>query len=484
MATKSLLNALGKALYYSGASAHWLSAGTLKAGSTLYGTSGADTLYGNGSVDVTMSGGAGDDIYYVYSGHDHVTEAVGGGVDTVNAQISYILGANIENLTETGNKAYAFGNSLDNIISGNSNSQTINGAAGNDILIGGGGVDTFIVSKGNGSDLITDFGTDDIIRLDQYGFTSFDQVQAKLSQQGANVKLDLGNGESLIFANKTVASLQASQFQLTLDRSQLTQTFSDDFNTLSLHNATTGTGTWDTKYSWAGASGCTLASNNELEWYINPDYAPTASVNPFSVSNGVLDIHAQKTPDSIKSLINNSQYTSGMLTTHSTFSQTYGYFEMRADMPSNQGAWPAFWLLPEDGSWPPELDVVEMTGQDTHTVLTTAHSDATGTHTTQSTAVKELSTEGYHNYGVLWTQNTITWYFDDVAVSQAATPADMHGPMYMLVNLAVGGMAGAPADGLPNGSDMKIDYIKAYSLADAPVAAASVAAPAHSTGVI
>ena len=31
---------------------------------------------------------------------------------------------------------------------------------------------------------------------------------AKLSQQGANVKLDLGNGENLIFANKTVASLQ------------------------------------------------------------------------------------------------------------------------------------------------------------------------------------------------------------------------------------------------------------------------------------
>ena len=36
----------------------------------------------------------------------------------------------------------------------------------------------------------------------------------------------------------------------------------------------------------------------------------------------------------------------------------------------------------------------------------------------------------------------------------------------MIVNLAVGGMAGAPSDGLPNGSDMKIDYIRAYTLDD------------------
>jgi beta-glucanase (GH16 family) len=49
----------------------------------------------------------------------------------------------------------------------------------------------------------------------------------------------------------------------------------------------------------------------------------------------------------------------------------------------------------------------------------------------------------------------------------------MHDPMYMIVNLAVGGIAGSPTNGLPNGSEMKIDYIHAYSLADSPVAAAA-----------
>jgi len=65
---------------------------------------------------------------------------------------------------------------------------------------------------------------------------------------------------------------------------------------------------------------------------------------------------------------------------------------------------------------------------------------------------------------VLWTEEEIVWYFDDAAIARADTPADMHDPMYMLVNLAVGGMAGTPNDGLVDGSEMKIDYIRAYAL--------------------
>ena len=42
----------------------------------------------------------------------------------------------------------------------------------------------------------------------------------------------------------------------------------------------------------------------------------------------------------------------------------------------------------------------------------------------------------------------------------------MHKPMYMLVNLAVGGMAGTPADGLATPAEMQIDYVRAYALDD------------------
>jgi len=477
MTIRSILNALGKALTYSGTSTNWFSATGLKPGSVLNGTAGNDSMYADGAV--TLSGGAGDDIYYLYSSVNHVTEAAGGGVDTISTWMSYTLPENFENLTVTDNGSYAFGNKADNIISGAAGSQTLDGGAGNDVLTGGAGADTFIVTKGNGSDLITDFSSDDTVRLDQYGFTSFSQVLSHLTQVGSNLKLDFGNGESLVFANKTTADIKASQFQLTLDRSTLTQTFVDNFNGLSLYNGTTGT--WDAKFPYAPDKGGTLAGNGELEWYINPLYAPTKSVNPFSVSNGVLTISAEKTPDAIKSQISGYGYTSGVLTTHSTFAQTYGYFEMRADMPSEQGAWPAFWLLREDGTWPPELDVVEMTGQNPNTVGVTVHSEATGQHTTQGASVSVPSTDGFHTYGVLWQPDTITWYLDDVEIAHAPTPADMHDPMYMVVDLAVGGIAGTPADGLPHGSDMQIDYIKAYSLANAPISATNAALPSHST---
>jgi beta-glucanase (GH16 family) len=452
-------------LYYSGSSTAWFSA--TGSGPVLHGTSGNDSIWGDSSVNVTMLGGTGDDIYYLYSGINRAEEAADAGVDTINTWMSYTLPDNVENLTVTGDGRFAFGNDLDNIISGASGSQTIDGGEGNDVLTGGSGSDTFIFSHGNGSDLIVDFSSDDVIRLDGYGLSSFDQVLSRATQEDANLRLDLGGGESIVLANTTADDLRADQFQLALDRSALTLTFADEFNTLSLREGDQGT--WDPKFWWAPDRGSTLPNNSEDQWYINPDYAPTSAVNPFSVHDGVLTITAAPTPEAIKPLIDGFDYTSGLLTTHSSFAQTYGYFEMRADMPDEQGAWPAFWLLPEDGSWPPELDVVEMRGQESNIVHTTVHSNETGEHTKESSAVKVPSTDGFHTYGVLWDQDQIVWYFDDVAVAHADTPSDMHGPMYMLVNLAVGGMAGEPSDAFADGSGMHIDYIHAYSLQDAPV---------------
>lgn len=458
--SRTVLNAVGKPLYYSGSSTAWFSA--TGSGPMLYGTAGNDSMWGDGSANVTMIGGTGDDIYYLYSSINRAVEAAGEGVDTISTWMSYTLPENFENLTVTGNGRFAFGNDQDNIIRGGSGSQTFDGGGGDDVLIGAGGADIFVVARGDGSDLIADFSFDDIVRLDGYGFTSFDQVRANFTQEGTDLRLHLADGESLVFANTTADQLQAHQFRLSLDRSVLTQTFSDDFNTLQLREGTSGV--WDAKFWWAPEKGATLTGNGELQWYVNPSYQPTASANPFTVKDGVLTITAKPASETIQAEINGYDYTSGMLTTYSSFAQTYGYFEMRADMPNDQGVWPAFWLLPADGSWPPELDVVEMRGQDPNTVIATVHSNETGSHTSIASAAKVADTSGFHKYGVLWSEEEIVWYFDDAAIARADTPSDMHDPMYMLVNLAVGGIAGTPSDGLVDGSEMKIDYIKAYSL--------------------
>lgn len=249
--SRTAMNALGQPLHYSGSSTAWFSA--TGSGSTLYGTPGNDSIWGDGSVDVTMFGGTGDDVYYLYSSTNRAEGHPGEGMNTIDTWMSYSLPENFENLTVTGDGRHAFGNSADNIITGGSGSQTIDGRAGNDVLVGSGGADTFVFEHGNGSDLVSDFSSNDTIRLDGYGITSFEEVLANAGQQGDDLRLHLGDGESLVLANTTADQLQEGQFQLSLDRSALTQTFSDDFDTLQLTDGTGGI--WDAKYWWAPEEG-------------------------------------------------------------------------------------------------------------------------------------------------------------------------------------------------------------------------------------
>ncbi|MDB5642321.1 MAG: skn1 [Hyphomicrobiales bacterium] len=242
-----------------------------------------------------------------------------------------------------------------------------------------------------------------------------------------------------------------------------TLTFADEFNSLSLWNGQSGT--WNTGDSWGNLKGFSLSGNGEQQWYINSQYAPTQSIKPWTVSDGVLNITAQPTTDAEKQLVNGYDYTSGQVNTFHSFSQTYGYFEMRAQLPAGQGLWPAFWLLPEDNSWPPEIDVMENLGNDMNTYVTTVHTAANGSHSQNGAGIStpDLSA-GFHNYGVDWEADKITWYFDGKQVFQADTPSDMNKPAYMVADLAVGGYwPGNPDASTAFPATLKIDYIHAYT---------------------
>jgi beta-glucanase (GH16 family) len=243
-------------------------------------------------------------------------------------------------------------------------------------------------------------------------------------------------------------------------------TFDDEFNNLSLWNGSSGT--WATTFWYQDpttSNGASLPSNGEQEWYINSNYGPTRGVTPWTVNNGVLTITATPTPASLSGAVNNYSYISGELNTYHSFSQTYGYFEMRAELPAGQAFWPAFWLLPEDGSWPPELDIMEALSQDPNVLATTSHSNAAGTEA-QYSGVANMTT-GYHTYGMDWEPDYITWFFDGKPVYQIATPADMNKPMYIIANLAVGGSWAGSPDGVSS-AQMNIDYIRAYEPGSAP----------------
>ncbi|WP_429089546.1 peroxidase family protein [Aeromonas rivipollensis] len=133
---------------------------------TLNGGAGADTLNGGAGNDA-MAGGGGNDTYVVDTVGDTVTEAAGGGTDTVQTSTlaTYTLGANVENLTNTGNGTFTGdGNSLDNVINGGGGADTLNGLDGNDTLNGGIGNDT--LDGGAGNDAMTGGGGNDTYIVD------------------------------------------------------------------------------------------------------------------------------------------------------------------------------------------------------------------------------------------------------------------------------------------------------------------------------
>ena len=84
------------------------------------GNDGKNLLSGGLGVD-TMIGGLGDDTYFVTDSKEVVTESVtkekGGGIDTVQAIASFVLGTNLDNLELLGGLAISgTGNALNNLI--------------------------------------------------------------------------------------------------------------------------------------------------------------------------------------------------------------------------------------------------------------------------------------------------------------------------------------------------------------------------------
>jgi len=120
---------------------------------TLTGNDGADHLIGGSGAD-SMVGGTGNDTYDVDDSGDKVSEtSATGGTDTVNSEITYTLGSNVENLTLADGRAIdGTGNSLNNVITGGDDDNVLSGLAGNDTLVGGAGKDLLL--GGDGADLL------------------------------------------------------------------------------------------------------------------------------------------------------------------------------------------------------------------------------------------------------------------------------------------------------------------------------------------
>lgn len=136
---------------------------------SITGNDGNNILDGGIGADA-LSGKKGDDLYIVDNIKDIIIENISEGTDTVQSQLNWKLGDNLENLTLTGSANLSgTGNTLNNIITGNSGNNVLDGGLGNDTMIGGKGDDTYYIDSAAASDGTGIFVGDSIIEKPNEG---------------------------------------------------------------------------------------------------------------------------------------------------------------------------------------------------------------------------------------------------------------------------------------------------------------------------
>jgi beta-glucanase (GH16 family) len=169
------------------------------------------------------------------------------------------------------------------------------------------------------------------------------------------------------------------------------------------------------------------------------------------------------------------QYTSARLKTEGIFSQQYGRFEARVQMPTGQGLWPAVWMLGENidtVSWPTcgEIDFMETIGSDIGTNHGSLHApnwDPTGTLSLQNGAT---FAQDFHTFAIEWAAGTVQFFVDDQSY-ETQNQSDVGGgtwefdhPFFFVMNVAVGGQwPGSPDSTTTFPQTMKIDWVRAYT---------------------
>lgn len=263
--------------------------------------------------------------------------------------------------------------------------------------------------------------------------------------------------------------------------------------------------------NWTHEINCAGGGNNEKQCY-------TDSTENSYIENGLLNIVALPAGEGAE-----KPYTSARINSRYKADFKYGRFEIRAKLPSGQGSWPAFWMMPTNevyGGWPKsgEIDIFESVNLKTvdgegnveNKIYGTLHYGREWPDNSNSGKAYSLPeninpADDFHNYAIEWQEGEIRWYIDDylyatqrksevrynsrdeavglshrgwfaeyydIATGELTThwgnePFDQH--FYLILNFAVGGNwpenvnnLGIDAAAFENGQKLEIDYVRVF----------------------
>lgn len=227
--------------------------------------------------------------------------------------------------------------------------------------------------------------------------------------------------------------------------------FADEFQADKLDTAKWGTG-----MAFVGTHG---------PRYHNEYYSSYTLDEDVLLGEGLLRLRTDRRVVKGDDPVGDFAYSQGLVSSHNSFSFTYGYIEIRARFPGGKGLWPCFWLMPLHQSWPPEFDIAEYYGGQRKMHHGLAHGtmhdplwDSTGDTETEFENV-------WHTYALEWTAGRAVWYVDGIArktISAAYVPSTA---MYVLLSNSISsarGPSGAPDENTVFPNFFAIDYLRVW----------------------
>jgi beta-glucanase (GH16 family) len=220
-----------------------------------------------------------------------------------------------------------------------------------------------------------------------------------------------------------------------------------------------------------------FARNEELQWY---------QADNATVKGGLLVIEARKErvtnpnykagSSDWKTSRQYAEYTSTSMTTSGLQSWQYGRFEMRARIPTSAGMWPAWWTLGVSGEWPSngEIDIMEYyKGNVLANVACGTSTRWTAKWDSSSKAVSSLGAgwaSNFHVWRMDWDDQKIDLYLDDTLMNSSSLSSMLNSDgtspfkqkVYMLVNLALGGVNGGDPGSTTFPQKYEVDWIRVF----------------------
>jgi len=220
--------------------------------------------------------------------------------------------------------------------------------------------------------------------------------------------------------------------------------------------------------------------NNEVQCYTDDDDLSSPDRN-LEVAGGTLKIIARKMDVNCAGLGGQARtWTSARLNSKDKREFKYGRIEARIRIDSLLGGtWPAFWMLEnriaedpiagdnDNVNWPNpgagEIDVWEWysNNPDPSYITNFYNAGSCGSENRHIYPGGAGDVTGWHTYAIEWTADSISFYRDNtLMVTHDMTACTQYEePMFVLLNLGMGGTLGGNIDSNLNTATLEIDYV-------------------------